>query len=155
LEQFAKKKYPQSPIASISLKGDWLLIKFISSETAKEFLNDKHKYDLFKNIQFEPMYNIEFVNDTNEDDDKNHQQNQPDNDYQFNTANTNVPNVPDNEDFDKAISQTDILNRNITYAKLLGDEEESLIGKSNNSLVNSVKLKFVSSILNKISRLKD
>ena len=109
----------------------------------------------FKNIQIEPLYNIELVNNSDEDDVDNHQKNQIDNDNHHISLNNANPNFPDYDDFDKAISQTDILNRNITYAKMPGDEEETLIGKSNNSLVNSIKLKFVSSILNKISRLKD
>lgn len=146
-------------------------MKFISNQSEKEFLNDKHKHGLFKNVTYEPMYNLDLINNDINNSDGAGGDDDAD-DYYYVKNSNNISESGANDDFNKAISQTNILNRNIVYAKLSssgdgggadGDQEESKLlnmFKSTSSgngagLVSSVKDKFVSSFLSKINRLKD
>lgn len=74
IEQFFlnKRKFSENPISSMNIKGSYLLIKFNSTQDVKDFLNDKHKHGLFKNIQFEYLYSSNLINEDTLDENADH-----------------------------------------------------------------------------------
>lgn len=123
-----KRKFTEYPVASMNLKGQFLLIKFKSTQLMLDFINDKHRHDLFKNVSYEKLFNFDLIIDENDDLNNTNNSN--------NNSSINNPTSGDTNE-----------SANLDINNL--EEEEDFFSKT------ASKFNFVTSFFNKFTRLKD